>query len=88
MTASRSRTGHGWDNACIESWHRLLKKALVHLSHLRTRAEARTALYESIAVVYHQQRLHSAWAYRTPPEEAVIAHRLSHAFPIFHCPRS
>jgi putative transposase len=26
MTARRSRKGHGWDNAGIESWHRRVKK--------------------------------------------------------------
>jgi len=54
LTASMSRKGNCWDNACIESWHSLLKKELVYLSHFRTRAEARTALFDYIAVFYHR----------------------------------
>ena len=73
MTASMSRKGNCWDNACIESWHSLLKKELVYLSHFRTRAEARTALFEYIEVFYNRQRLHSALGYRTPQEAAVAA---------------
>ena len=46
MTSSMSRKGHGGDNACIESWHSVLKKARVYLSHFRTRAEAVAAIFE------------------------------------------
>ena len=70
MTPSMSRKGNRWDKACIESWHRLLKKAWVYRSPCRTRAEARTALFEYIEVFYNPQRLHSALGYRTPQEMA------------------
>ncbi len=73
MTPSMSRKGNCWDNACIESWHSLLKKELVYLSHFRTRAEARAALFEYIEVFYNRQRLHSALDYRTPQEAAAAA---------------
>ena len=65
--------GHGWDNACIESGHRLLKTERVYLSPFRTRAAARTALVEYIEVFYNRRRLHSALGYRTPQEAAVAA---------------
>jgi putative transposase len=73
MTPSRSRKGNCWDNACVESWHRLLKKEVVYLTHFRTRAEARAARFAYIAGCYHRQRLHSALGYRTPQEAAAAA---------------
>ena len=68
MRGSMSRKGNCWDNACIESWHSLLKKELVYLSRFRTRAEATQAIFEYIEIFYNRQRLHSALGYRTPAE--------------------
>jgi len=70
MTTSMSRKGNCWDNACIESWHSLIKKELVYLDHFRTRTEARLAIFEYIEIWYNRQRLHSALGYRTPREVA------------------
>ena len=44
MTASMSRKGNCWDNACIESWHSLLKKELIYLDRWPTRAAAQHAI--------------------------------------------
>ena len=78
LTASMSRQGPWGDHACIESWHRLLKRDGVSLSHCRTRAAARTALFASIEGFYHRRRLPSAVGYRTP-QEAVVAERTAQA---------
>lgn len=66
MTASMSRKGNCWDNACIESWHSLLKKELIYLSRWPTRAALKLAIFEYIEIFYNRQRLHSALGYRTP----------------------
>lgn len=66
MTASMSRKGNCWDNACIESWHSLLKKELIYLSRWPTRAALKRAIFEYIEIFYNRQRLHSALGYRTP----------------------
>lgn len=68
MTGSMSRKGNCWDNACIESWHSLLKKECVYLHHFRTRAEAIAVIFEYIEIFYNRQRLHRALGYRTPAE--------------------
>ena len=68
MTGSMSRKGHGWDNACIESWHSLLKKECVYLHHFPTRADATATIFEYIEIFYNRQRLHGALGYRTPTE--------------------
>ncbi|WP_243239944.1 integrase core domain-containing protein, partial [Sulfobacillus harzensis] len=55
-----------WDNACIESWHSLLKKELIYLDRWPTRAAAQQAIFEYIEIWYNRQRVHSALGYRTP----------------------
>lgn len=66
MTASMSRKGNCWDNACIESWHSLLKKELIYQERWPTRAAAKQAIFEYIEIWYNRQRVHSALGYRTP----------------------
>ena len=73
MVASMSRKGNCHDNACIESWHSLLKKELIYLQHFPTRAAAELAIFEYIEMFYNRQRLHSALDYRTPWEVAEAA---------------
>jgi len=63
-----SRKGNCWDNACIESWRRLLKKECVYLRRYPTRTEATQAISEYSEIFYNQQRLRSALGYRTPAE--------------------
>jgi hypothetical protein len=52
----------------MESFFASLKTERVHEARLRTRAEARAAVFEYIEVFYNRQRLHSALGYRTPAE--------------------
>src|SRR5215217_7396430 len=57
---SMSRRGNCLDNAPMESFFASLKTERVHEARFRTRAEAREAVFEDIAVFYNRQRLHSA----------------------------
>jgi putative transposase len=66
MQTSFSRAGHCDDNACIESWHSLLKKELLYQHRWATRDEAQHAIFTYIEIFYNRQRLHSALGYRTP----------------------
>ena len=52
----------------MESFFASLKTERVHEARLRTRAEARAAVFEYIEVFYNRQRLPSALGYRTPAE--------------------
>ena len=63
-----SRRGNCLDNAPTESFFASLKKEHVHHARFRTRAEARTAVFEYIEVFHNRQRLHSSLGYRTPAE--------------------
>lgn len=59
MKQSMSRKGNCWDNAPMESWFASLKKEQVHLQHFKTRAHARSNIFDYIEVFYNKVRRHS-----------------------------
>lgn len=66
MICSMSRKGNCWDNAVVESFFHTLKTEHVYHERFRTRAEAKSSVFEWIEVFYNRQRLHSALGYVTP----------------------
>lgn len=66
MTGSMSRKGNCYDNACIESFHSIIKKELIYLNKFETRAEAEKSIFEYIEVFYNNERIHSTIGYCTP----------------------
>ena len=68
VTASMSRKGNCWDNACIESFFGTLKRELVYPRHYATREEATRDIFEYIEVFYNRQRRHSTLGYDSPAE--------------------
>lgn len=65
--ASQSRSGNCYDNAPTESLWSTLKRELTGEGRVfRTRAEARTAVFQYIEVFYNRRRLHSVLNYRSP----------------------
>ena len=74
ITASMSRKGNCWDNACVESFFGTLKRELVYHRQYATRSEATQDIFEYIEVFYNRQRRHSTLGYDSPAEyEARIA---------------
>lgn len=65
---SFSRKGNPYDNACIESFHSVLKKEEVYTTTYYTFEEAKTALFEYIESFYNCKRRHSALGYKTPQQ--------------------
>ncbi|KQL44610.1 transposase [Brevibacillus choshinensis] len=68
MKGSMSRKGNCYDNACIESFHSVLKKELVYLEKFKTRKQAKKRIFEYITCFYNGKRIHSAIGYFTPNE--------------------
>jgi putative transposase len=66
MKGSMSRKGNCYDNACIESFHSVLKKELVYLEKFSTRKEAKARIFEYITCFYNGKRIHSSLGYFTP----------------------
>ncbi|WP_144319572.1 IS3 family transposase [Parageobacillus genomosp. 1] len=63
-----SRRGNCYDNACIESFHSLIKKECIYPNHFCTRKEAKQAIFEYIECFYKRKRSHSALGYVSPCE--------------------
>lgn len=73
---SFSRKGNPYDNACIESFHAVMKKEEIYLHEYQDFEEAKTAIFEYIESWYNRKRIHSALGYKTPQrveDEAVQA---------------
>ena len=68
ITASISRTGNCWDNACVESFFGTLKRELIYHRQYRTREEATQDIFEYIEVFYNRLRRHSTLGYHSPAE--------------------
>lgn len=66
ITPSMSRTGNCYDNAVSESFFATIKKDEVYRTHYRSRAEARSCLFDYIEVFYNRTRLHSTLDYVSP----------------------
>lgn len=64
---SMSRVGNCYDNAVIESFFATLKTECV-TGPFRTRALARTTIFEYVEVWYNRQRFHSSLGYHSPVE--------------------
>jgi putative transposase len=66
MTCSMSRKGNCYDNACIESYHGILKRELVYLTKFKNRQEARQQIYRYLEFFYNRKRIHSYLGYLSP----------------------
>jgi transposase InsO family protein len=68
VTVSMSRCGDCYDNALIESFWGTLKTELVHHRQYRTRAQARSSIFQYIECWYNRRRRHSAIGYVSPEQ--------------------
>ncbi|MCM3176259.1 integrase core domain-containing protein, partial [Paenibacillus sp. MER 99-2] len=67
MELSMSRRGNCYDNACIESWHSILKKELIYCNpRFKNPEEAYNAIYQYIEFYYNRKRMHGALGYLSP----------------------
>ena len=70
---SYSAKGNPYDNACIESFHAILKKEEVYRKVYLTFEEANTELFKFIEGWYNRKRIHSSIEYLTPQEFEILA---------------
>ena len=68
MVGSMSRKGNCFDNACIESFHSIIKRELIYLEKFKTREQAIRRIFEYIEVWYNRERIHSSIGYLSPVE--------------------
>jgi transposase InsO family protein len=65
---SFSQKGCPYDNACIESFHAILKKEEVHHTRYPNYRAAKVAIFQFIEGWYNRKRIHSSIGYQTPQE--------------------
>jgi len=66
MNHSYSRKGNPYDNACIESFHSILKKEEIRHHSYFDFEMAGKAIFEYIESWYNRKRIHSSLNYMTP----------------------
>ena len=68
IVCSMSDVGSCYDNAVAESFFGLLKRERVNRRRYRTRAEARSDVFDYIEVFYNRRRRHATLDYLSPVE--------------------
>lgn len=66
MENSYSKKGYPWDNACIESFHALIKREWLRRFRIRDYDEAYRLVFEYIEAFYNTVRIHSHCGYLSP----------------------
>ncbi len=66
MTRSYSKKGYPWDNACIESFHSLLKREWISRFKIKDYKHAYKLVFEYIETFYNTVRIHSHCNYEPP----------------------
>lgn len=65
---SYSRKGNPYDNACIESFHSILKKESIYALKIRTFQETKESLFKYIEGWYNSRRIQKKLGYLSPLE--------------------
>lgn len=68
MERSYSAKACPWDNACIESFHSLIKREWINRFHIIDYRHAYRLVFEYIEAFYNTVRIHSHCGYHTPSE--------------------
>lgn len=66
MMRSYSRKANPWDNACIESWHALIKRECLNNHDIQDYYHAKSLVFEYIEGFYNTVRIHSHCGYLSP----------------------
>ena len=68
MERSYSEKACPWDNACIESFHALIKREWISRFRIIDYSQAYRLVFEYIEAFYNTVRIHSHCGYRSPSE--------------------
>ena len=66
MICSYSKKAYPWDNACIESFHSLIKRECLNRFKIRDIKHAKQLVFEYIETFYNTVRIHSHCEYLSP----------------------
>lgn len=66
MRRSYSKKAYPWDNACIESFHALIKREWLNRFSIKNYEQAYRLVFEYIETFYNTRRIHSHCGYLSP----------------------
>ena len=76
MQCSYSKKAYPWDNACIESFHSLIKREWLNRFKIRDYNHAYRLVFEYLEAFYNTKRVHSHCDYMSPNEYEELYHKL------------
>ncbi|WP_368076608.1 integrase core domain-containing protein [Clostridium tyrobutyricum] len=68
MVLSYSKKAYPWDNACIESFHAIIKREWINRFRIKNYRHAYILVFEYIEAFYNTTRIHSHCNYMSPNE--------------------
>ena len=68
MQHSCSKKAFLWDNACIESFHSIIKREWLNRFKIRDYKQAYRLIFEYLEAFYNTKRIHSHYDYMSPDE--------------------
>ena len=77
MQRSYSHSGYPYDNACIESFHSLIKREWLNRFNIRNYSHAYRLVFEYIETFYNTVRIHSHCNYMSPDEFEKLYERVN-----------
>ena len=77
MQLSYSHSGYPYDNACIESFHSLIKREWLNRFNIRNYSHAYRLVFEYIETFYNTVRIHSHCDYMSPDEFEKLYERVN-----------
>ena len=77
MQRSYSHSGYPYDNACIESFHSLIKREWLNRFNIRNYNHAYRLIFEYIETFYNTVRIHSHCDYMSPDEFEKLYERVN-----------
>ena len=77
MQRSYSHSGYPYDNACIESFHSLIKREWLNRFNIRNYNHAYRIIFEYIETFYNTVRIHSHCDYMSPDEFEKLYERVN-----------
>jgi len=88
MKASMSRKGNCYDNACIESFHSVLKKEFIYCTRFRTKEQAQKEMFQYIEFFYNRKRIHGSLGYESPDRFEEMYYKNRNEIALKECPLS
>ena len=77
MQRSYSKKAFSWDNACIESFHSIIKREWLNRFKIRDYKQAYQLIFEYLEAFYNTKRIHSHCNYM-PPNEFERVYKRTH----------